>query len=72
MTSLDYAMMVEDTHVNTNLIEYRRRIKNSDITSRGEGPLIAVALTDVLSNGLSMVYSFFDTDSELSKVLAPT
>ncbi len=63
MTSLDYAMMVEDSHVNTNLIEYRQRIKNTTITSRGEGPLIAVALTDVLSNGLSMVYSFFDTES---------
>ena len=64
MTSLDYAMMVEDTHVDTSLIEYRKRIKNSSITSRGEGPLIAVALTDRLSNGLSMVYSFFDTQSD--------
>ena len=56
MTVLDYAMMVEDSHVETRVIEYRR--KNA-ISGRG-GELIAVALTDVLSDGLSMVYSFFD------------
>ena len=27
-------------------------------------PLLAVSLTDVLSDGLSMVYSFFDPDEE--------
>jgi leucyl-tRNA---protein transferase len=62
MTALDYAMMVEDSHVETLLIEYRRRGPDSAITGRGDGPLVAVALTDVLSNGLSMVYSFFDCD----------
>lgn len=62
MTALDYAMMVEDTHVNTMMIEYRRRGPYSAITGRGEGPLTGVALTDILSNGLSMVYSFFDCD----------
>jgi len=60
MTSLDYAMMVEDTHVNTMVIEYRRRGPDTYITGEGSGPLVAVALTDVLNNGLSMVYSFFD------------
>ena len=60
MTALDYAMMVEDTHVNTVLIEYRRRAPDAGITGKQDGPLIAVALTDILSNGLSMVYSFFD------------
>ena len=60
MTALDYAMMVEDTHVNTRVIEYRKRGIDSGITGRGEGPLIAAALCDVLGNGLSMVYSFFD------------
>ncbi len=62
MTVLDYAMMVEDTHVETRVIEYRRRGPDSGIRGRGRGPLIAVALTDVLSDGLSMVYSFFDPD----------
>ncbi len=64
MTSLDYAMMVEDTHVNTMLIEYRKRGPDSAITKKGEGPLIAATLTDVLANGLSMVYSFFDTEAD--------
>jgi arginyl-tRNA--protein-N-Asp/Glu arginylyltransferase len=62
MTVLDYAMMVEDSHVATRVVEYRRRGPDSGITGRGVGPLIAVGLTDVLSDGLSMVYSFFDPD----------
>ncbi len=62
MTVLDYAMMVEDSHVDTRMVEFRRRGLNSKIVGRGAGPLLAVALTDVLSDGLSMVYSFFDPD----------
>jgi arginine-tRNA-protein transferase len=60
MTVVDYAMMVGDSHVDTQVIEYRFRGPDSGITGRGEGPLIATALTDVLADGLSMVYSFFD------------
>jgi arginine-tRNA-protein transferase len=59
MTVLDYAMMVEDSHVSTRIIEYRRRNSDSGITGHG-GELIAVALTDILGDGLSMVYSFFE------------
>ena len=58
MTVLDYAMMVEDTHVDTRLVEYRR-----GGSERVRGPLIACALTDVLTDGLSMVYSFFEPDA---------
>lgn len=61
MTVLDYAMMVEDSHVETRIVEYRRRNIDTGVTGRG-GDLLAVALTDVLSDGLSMVYSFFDPD----------
>ena len=64
MTVLDYAMMVEDTHVDTKIIEYRRRGPDSFITGRGEGELIAVALTDRMGDGLSMVYSIFNPDFE--------
>jgi arginine-tRNA-protein transferase len=64
MTVLDYAMMVEDTHVDTKIIEYRKRGPNSFITGKGEGELIAVALTDQMGDGLSMVYSFFNPDHE--------
>ena len=65
MTVLDYAMMVEDSHVDTRIIEYRTRGPDSGINGRGSGQLLAVALTDVLSDGLSMVYSFFDPDARL-------
>ena len=62
MTVLDYAMMIEDSHVDTRLVEYRRRGPDSRITGRGTGHMLAVALTDVLSDGLSMAYSLFDPD----------
>ena len=62
MTVLDYAMMVGDSHVDTQVVEYRFRGPDTAITGRGDGPLIATALTDVLADGLSMVYSFFDPD----------
>src|SRR5947208_11609901 len=61
MTVLDYAMMVEDSDVATRMVEYRRRGPDSSINGRGAGELLAVALTDVLSDGLSMVYSFFES-----------
>jgi arginine-tRNA-protein transferase len=63
MTVLDYSMMVEDSHVETRMIEYRRRGPDSAINGRGRGRLLAVSLTDVLSDGLSMVYSFFEPDA---------
>jgi leucyl-tRNA---protein transferase len=62
MSVLDYAMMIEDTHVKTRLIEYRRRGPDTAINGRGTGPLHGVALTDILADGLSMVYSFYDPD----------
>ncbi|MFC0632696.1 arginyltransferase [Brevundimonas balnearis] len=56
MTWPDYVAMVEDTAVRTHLIEYR--LPSTD----GPGRLVGVALTDLLHDGLSMVYSFFDPD----------
>lgn len=55
MTWQDYVAMVEDTAVRTHLIEYR--LPSGD---RGPGELVGVCLTDLLSDGLSMVYSFYD------------
>lgn len=60
MTVLDYSMMVEDSHVDTRVVEYRRRGIDSGITGRGTGDLVAVCLTDEMADGLSMVYSFYD------------
>lgn len=51
MSVMDFAMMVEDSHVETRLVEYRQG---------PGGPLVACCLTDVLEDGLSMVYSFYD------------
>lgn len=62
MTVLDYAMMIEDSHVETRIIEYRLAEIDSRITGKSDGPLVAVALSDVMGDGMSMVYSFFDPD----------
>jgi len=56
MSFVDYEYMVEDTPVETFLIEYRQE----EVPGR---PLVAVALTDQLPDGLSMVYSFFVPES---------
>jgi arginine-tRNA-protein transferase len=64
MTVLDYAMMVEDSVINTFVTEYR--LKPADpLDSRPETwPLAGAALCDLLSDGISMVYSFYDPDVE--------
>ena len=64
MTVLDYAMMVEDSHVETKIVEYRVADADSRITGRSHGPLVAVALSDIMGDGISMVYSFFDPAAE--------
>jgi leucyl-tRNA---protein transferase len=62
MSVLDYSMMVEDSHVNTRIVEYRRHGPDTAINGRGGGALMAACLTDVLADGLSMVYSFYDPE----------
>ena len=62
MTIYDYAEMVETSPVETSLIEYR--LKPDDGSGVQSGPLMAAALTDVMSDGLSMVYSFFESWEE--------
>ena len=48
----DYVAMVEETPIETSIIEFRN----------DQGVLQAGALTDYLQDGLSMVYSFFEPD----------
>jgi leucyl-tRNA---protein transferase len=62
MTVLDFAMMVEDSHVETMVVEYRARSAEGDGSKRG-GPLLGVSISDVLGDGLSMVYSFYAPDA---------
>ena len=57
MDLFEFAAMVEETPIRTRLIEYRDREAVS-VDDPYEG-LRAVGLTDVLDDGLSMVYSFF-------------
>ncbi len=54
MGLFDYVAMVEETPVNTHMVEYRR-----ESNPGGHATLMACALTDVLRDGLSMVYSFY-------------
>jgi len=52
MSLLDYAAMVEETAVRTHIVEYRKAGAQED--------LVAAALVDMIGDGLSLVYSFFD------------
>ncbi|SCA55106.1 putative arginyl-tRNA--protein transferase [Candidatus Terasakiella magnetica] len=55
MDFFDYRSMVEETPVETSIIEFR-----------DEGKLVATLLLDHLDDGLSAVYSFFDEDKKYS------
>jgi arginine-tRNA-protein transferase len=55
MSVLDYSLMVEDSVVETFVTEYRVKPDKD-----GKSPLLAVSLCDRLSDGVSMVYSFYD------------
>jgi len=67
MSVLDYAVMIEDSVVDTFLSEYRiprESLPQDDQSTQGDekAPLIAVSLCDRLSDGLSLIYSFFEPD----------
>ena len=55
MDIFEFAAMIEETPIRSRVVEY------STLESRKK-TLRAVCLTDVLDDGLSMVYSFFDPD----------
>ena len=58
MDVFEFAAMIEETPIRTRVVEYSRP---ADPGERGR-PLVAVCLTDILDDGLSMVYSFYDPD----------
>jgi arginine-tRNA-protein transferase len=64
MDAFDYADMVEQTPVTTWVIEYRE----PSVEGR-PGPLVGACLTDQQSDGLSMIYSFYDPDQSVRKGL---
>ena len=53
MDVFEFAAMIEETPIRSRVVEY---------TDTNDGGLIGVSLTDVLSDGLSMVYSFYSPD----------
>lgn len=59
MDAFDYADMVEQTPVTTYVVEYR---EPAGADGR-PGKLVGACLTDRLSDGLSMIYSFYDPDN---------
>ncbi len=67
MGVLDYAQMVGDTVVDTFVTEYRLRPArefDDDSQDPGSWPLMGVALCDRLSDGISMIYSFYDVEAQ--------
>ena len=53
MTALDFSAMVDDAFVDNRLVEYRHRESRQ---------LLAAVLIDILGDGISMIYSFFEPD----------
>ncbi len=61
MSALDYALMVEESVLETSITEYRiRPVENALGSEPSAWPLAAAALCDRLSDGISMVYSFYE------------
>lgn len=58
----DFSAMVEETTVDTLIFEYWTRSDPADETQEplGRQKLVGASVTDVIDDGLSMVYSFFD------------
>ncbi len=53
MDVFEFTAMIEETPINTSVVEY---------VDTQSGLLQAVCLTDILDDGVSLVYSFFDSD----------
>jgi len=60
MDIFEFAAMIEETPVRSRVVEYYRQ----GDTEYGRKELSAVCLTDVLDDGLSMVYSFFEPTTQ--------
>jgi len=58
MDEMDFADMVEQSPVTSQVIEYREPSSNGSA-----GKLIGACLTDYQGDGLSMIYSFYDAEA---------
>jgi len=71
MSYQEYQDMVECSPIHTHLVEYRLTTACPQNTLQeapaDKGRLVAVALTDELKNGLSMVYSFYDVQKSMRR-----
>ncbi len=77
MDVYEFAAMIEETPVRSRVVEYYRpsdigpsdtgapdRNRNPNPAGTGRPVLTAVCLTDVMDDGLSMVYSFFEPETQ--------
>ena len=60
MSLLDYSMMIQDSAIETFLTEYR--LRRPCRVGAKDNPLIAAVLCDRLSDGISLVYSFYEPE----------
>ena len=60
MTVLDFAAMVDDNLVESRMVEYRLPASHPHAPNE----LVASVLLDVLNDGLSMIYSFYEPSLE--------
>ena len=60
MTVLDFAAMVDDNLVDSRMVEYRLPANHPHAPNE----LVAAVLLDVLGDGLSMIYSFYEPTLE--------
>ena len=59
MSVLDFAAMVDETFVDSHLMEYRFAGENGE-----PGELMGAVLVDMLDDGLSLIYSFYEPTLE--------
>jgi arginine-tRNA-protein transferase len=58
MDDMDYADMVEQSPVQSHVVEYREPSRFGQL-----GRLVGACLTDRQGDGLSMIYSFYDAEN---------
>ena len=63
MDIFEFAAMIEETPVKSRVVEYHLPA-GAEGNETSDDQLVAVCLTDVLADGVSLVYSFFEPEME--------